>query len=170
MVVPAALAAIALVDGALAGYRAATGRNGRISKSGFYLVAMRRGLTAGAVVLGFLAVVFGIVLVSAEYPAGRYASMTRAGTAMLWVVGPYAAVVVASIAGYALLPRTVATFLTLLGLGPFTVIRPWLAVAAGAAAVWASDDLVVSACALLAVAGVLSVEPWVGRRWYAEPA
>jgi hypothetical protein len=169
IVVPAALVAIALVDAALAGYRAATGRNGRIGKRRYYLVALRRGLAAGVALLVGLAVVLAAALGIAAHPAERYADLTHAGTVMLWIIGPYAIVVLLSIGGYALLPRAPATFLILLGLGPFTLVRPWLTIAAGVAAAWTASDPVTRACALLAAAGVLAVEPWLSRRWYAEP-
>lgn len=168
--VPVVLASIAVVDGVLAGFRAATGRNGRIRKHVYYIVAMRRGLAAGAAVLACLALVLGAVLAVASDPVGRYAGLTRAGTTMLWVVGPFAAVVVASLIGYAVLPRRPATFLILLGLGPLTLLRPWVTGAAGLAAAWTAPDLPAAGCAILAATGVLVVEPWVHRRWYAEPA
>jgi hypothetical protein len=88
---------------------------------------------------------------------------------MLWIIGPYAAVVVASLIGYGLLPRRSATFLMLLGLGPLTLIRPWIAAAAGLAAAWAAHSVPVALCALLASACVLSTEGYVHRRWYAQP-
>lgn len=167
--VPAALASIALIDAALAGFRAATGRNGRIGKRRYYLVAMRRGLAAGAALLAGLAVLLAAALGAAAHPAERYADLTHAGTVMLWVIGPYAVVVLLSIGGHALLPRAPATFLILLGLGPFTLVRPWLTIAAGAAAAWTASEPVTRACALLAAGSVLAVEPWLSRRWYAEP-
>jgi hypothetical protein len=168
--VPLLLVSIAVVDAALAGFRAATGRNGRIFKRRYYLTAMVRGLAAGAAVLGCLAVVLGVTLVTALEPAARYLAFVRAGTAMLWVVGPFAALTLTTLAGYAMLPRRPATFLMIIGLGPLTLIRPWLTVAAGLAAAAAAGDLPTAACAILAAAGVLVVEPWVHRRWYAQPA
>jgi heme/copper-type cytochrome/quinol oxidase subunit 1 len=164
------LVSIAVVDGVLAGFRAATGRNGRIRKHGYYIVAMRRGLAAGAAVLGCLALVLGAVLATAPDPATRYASLTRAGTTMLWVIGPFAAIVLASLLGYAVLPRRPATFLILLGLGPLTLIRPWVTVTAGLAAACTAPDLPTAGCAVLAATSVLAVEPWVHHRWYADPA
>jgi heme/copper-type cytochrome/quinol oxidase subunit 1 len=168
--VPVVLVSIAVVDGVLAGFRAATGRNGRIRKHGYYIVAMRRGLAAGAAVLGCLALVLGAVLATAPDPATRYASLTRAGTTMLWVIGPFAAIVLASLLGYAVLPRRPATFLILLGLGPLTLIRPWVTVTAGLAAACTAPDLPTAGCAVLAATSVLAVEPWVHHRWYADPA
>ncbi|MEV0570283.1 oxidoreductase [Dactylosporangium sp. NPDC050588] len=168
--VAAVLVAIALVDAALAGFRAATGRNGRIRKRAFYRTAMRRGLVAGAAVLGGLTVVLGAVLVTAPDPGTRYAELARTGSAMLWIIGPFAAVVLVTLAGYAVLPRRPATFLILLGLGPLTLLRPWVTVAAGATAAWTAPNAPAAACAVLAVAGVLTVEPLVHRRWYRQPA
>ena len=168
--VPVALASIALVDGALAGFRAATGRNGRIRKRDYYAVALRRGLGTGAAVLGCLALALAVALGAAADPAARYADLTGAGATVLWVIGPFAALVVASLAGYAVLPRGPATFLILLGLGPFTLIRPWITVAAGAAAAWTAPNWQTAACAVLATLSVLVVEPLVHRRWYREPA
>jgi heme/copper-type cytochrome/quinol oxidase subunit 1 len=168
-VVPVALALIAVIDGVLAGFRAATGRNGRIRKRGYYIVAMRRGLAASAAVLGCLALVIGAVLATAHDPATRYTDLTRAGTTVLWVIGPFAAIVVASLVGYEVLPRRPATFLILLGLGPLTLIRPWVTVAAGLAAAWTAPNLPTAGCAILAATSVLAVEPWVHHRWYAEP-
>lgn len=170
IVVPMVLASVALVDGVMAGFRAATGRNGRIRKRGYYVVAMRRGLGAGAAVLGCLALVLVVVLATAPDPAARYTDLTHAGTTMLWVIGPYAAIVVASLLGYALLPRRPATFVILLGLGPLTLIRPWVTIAAGLTAAWTAPNPLTAGCAVLAATSVLAVEPWVHYRWYAEPA
>jgi hypothetical protein len=167
--VPTALVTIALVDGVFAGFRAATGRDGHIRKRAYYRGAMRRGLVAGATALGCVAVVVGIVLTASADRTAVFTDLTHAGTAMLWVTGPYAVAVLISLVGYVALPRRPATFLTLLGLGPFTIIRPWIAVAAGLTAAWVARDLAIAGCAFLAVAGVLAVEPYVHRRWYAEP-
>jgi hypothetical protein len=170
VVVPVMLASIALIDGVLAGFRAATGRNGRIRKRGYYLIAMRRGLAAGAVVLGCLALVLAVVLATAPDPAARYTDLAHTGSTMLWLIGPYAAIVVASLVGYAVLPRRPATFLILLGLGPLTLIRPWVTIAAGLTAAWTAPDPLTAGCAVLAATTVLAVEPWVHHRWYAETA
>ena len=167
--VPAALAGIALLDGVLAGFRAATGRNGRIRKHAYYRTAMRRGLTASVAVLALLALACGIVIATAPDPGTGYANLTRTGTVMLWILGPYAGVVVASLLGYAVLPRRPATFLILLGLGPLTLLRPWVAGAAGLTAAWTAPNLPTAGCAVLATIGVLTVEPWVHHRWYTAP-
>jgi hypothetical protein len=164
--VPAALVTVALVDGAFAGFRTATGRNGRIRKRAYYTMAMVRGLAVGAAQLGVVGVVMAVALAASP---DRYASFLRAGTAMLWVIGPYAAAVLASLLGYLVSPRRPATLLMVLGLGPLTLMRPWVAAVGGAAAVWAGTDALTAGCAGLATAGVLAVEPFLHRRWYAQP-
>lgn len=167
VLVPVSLAAVALVDAALAGYRAATGRNGRIRKRAFYLTALTRGLATGIAALTGLAVALALLLLVGRV---RYRDLVGAGRSMLWFVGPFAVVVLAALVGYAILPRRPATFLILLGLGPFTLIRPYLTVAAALTAAVRAPGLAVAGAALLAAAAVLVVEPWVHRRWYTEPA
>jgi hypothetical protein len=166
--VPLALVAIALLDGALAGFRAATGRNGMIAKRAYYATAIRRGLLASVAVLGLLSLVLLAELATTERAAARYETLVRAGHGLLVVIAPFAAAVITSLIGYALLPRRPATFLILLGLGPFTLIRPYLAAAAGIVGVWWSRDLLASISVAVAVIGVLAVEPYVHRRWYAS--
>jgi hypothetical protein len=170
VVVPLALATIALLDGALAGFRAATGRNGMIVKRAFYATAVRRGFLSSVAMLSLLSLVLLVELVVAEHPSTRYETLVRAGLGLLVVIVPYAAVVVASLVGYAVLPRRPATFLILLGLGPLTLIRPYLTVAAGILGVWWSRDLIAGTSVALAVIGVLAIEPCVHRRWYATVA
>lgn len=166
--VPLALAGLALLDGALAGFRAATGRNGMIDKRAYYTIAARRGLLTSVTSLGLLAGVLLTGLAVAADPAGRYATFIRAGTGLLAVIGPFATVVIASLIGYAVLPRRPATFLILLGLGPLTLVRPFLIISAGAVGVWWADDATATIGVALAVVGVLAVEPYVHHRWYAD--
>lgn len=167
--VPAVLAAVALVDSAFAGFRAATGRNARIRKLRYNLRAARRGLALGVASLLAVSAVLGAGLLAASDSARSYAALVQAGSRMLAVLLPFAAVVVASLAAYWLLPMRESTFVILVGLGPFTLARPFVVLAAAIVAVHGSHEWLVWAGALAASAGVLVVEPWVHRRWYAEP-
>jgi hypothetical protein len=159
---------IALFDGALAGFRAATGRNGMIVKRAYYRTAICRGLATGAAALSLLSLVLLTELAATNHPATRYETFIHAGHGLLVVIAPFAAVVVTSLIGYAVLPRRPATFLILLGLGPFTLVRPYLTAAAGVVGIWCSRDAIAGISVALAVAGVLAVEPYVHRRWYAS--
>jgi hypothetical protein len=167
--VPIALATVALVDGAFAGFRAATGRNARIDKRHYNLRAARRGFIASAASLLTASVVLGIGLIAATDTGRSYNALVQAGARMLEVLLPFAAVVVLSLAAYWLLPMRESTFVILVGLGPFTLARPFVVVAAAVMAVRGSHEWLVWAGTLLTAGGVLLVEPWVHRRWYAEP-
>ncbi|MGW4399840.1 oxidoreductase [Amycolatopsis nivea] len=169
VLVPLVLGALALVDTALAGFRAATGRNARIRKRPYYLTASRRGLASGAAGLGFLASLIVATLAASADPGARYAELAKAGTRMLQVLTPFAAVVVASLLAYWLLPMRGSTFVILIGLGPLTLARPAVVLAAAAWSVAPSDDWLAWTVALAAAAGVLAVEPLVHRRWYRAP-
>jgi hypothetical protein len=163
--VPALLCTIALIDATLSGFRAATGRNGQIRKRHYYLMAMLRGLSIGVVALAAV----GAVLAAAASLDARHTRLVNAGAAMLYVYGPFAALVIASLIGYWLLPRRSATYLIVLGLGPMTLIRPLVAIAGGIAVIATTSDTVVWSCAALAVVAVLGIEPWIHHRWYAQP-
>jgi hypothetical protein len=164
--VPALLVTLAVVDGAFAGFRAGTGRNARIRKREYNLLAAGRGV---AVSMAGLAVTGAVTLVGTVGQGHRRPELIDAGTRMLIVVTPYALAVVISLVGYWALPIRESTFLVLVGLGPFTLMRPAVVAVAVAAAVSGSSDRLTWAAALTAGTGVLIVEPWVHRRWYREP-
>ncbi|MGM1060078.1 oxidoreductase [Saccharothrix sp. Mg75] len=169
-VVPLVLGVLALVDAGFAGFRAATGRNGRIDKRSYYLSAARRGLVVGATALGLVALPVAATLVVSADPGARYDELVRAGTRMLRVLVPFAVLVVASLLGYWLLPMRESTFMMLIGLGPFTLVRPAVVLGAVAWVVAGSADPLAWAVAITAATGVLAVEPLVHRRWYRSPA
>jgi hypothetical protein len=168
-VIAAVLCALALVDAALAGFRASTGRNARIDKRAYYLRAAARGFAGRAVGLGLVALLACSVLGTAADSADRYGDLVRAGTRMLQVLAPFAVLVVLALLAYLLLPMRESTFTMLVGLGPFTLVRPVVVVAATAWSVVGADDWLVWAVAVTAATGVLAVEPTVHRRWYSTP-
>ncbi|MEU7528377.1 oxidoreductase [Saccharothrix sp. NPDC042600] len=165
MTVPLLLVAVALVDAVFAGFRAATGRNARIRKRSYYVLSGWRGFVVGGAGLGVVAVllVTGLVL------GGRYDELVRAGERMLVVLMPFAVLVVVSLIAYWVLPMRPSTFVILVGLGPFTLVRPVVVVAAVAWAVVGAQDWLVWVGSVVAAAGVLAVEPLVHRRWYRAP-
>jgi hypothetical protein len=159
--VAVALAFIGLVDAAFAGFRACTGRDARIDKRALHRRAARRGLTAGAT---WLTTVTAIAL--AAGPTAHHDELLAAGTRMLQVLTPYAAVVALSIVAYRILPMRESTFVILVGLGPMTLARPLVVAAAVAWSVAGSADWLVWTIALTSGLGVLAVEPLVHHRWY----
>ncbi|MFJ5987071.1 oxidoreductase [Lentzea sp. NPDC092896] len=169
VVVPFVLGLLALVDGGFAGFRAATGRNARIDKRSYYLLAARRGLTGGTILLGLVALLVAVTLAGSADPGARYDELVHTGVRMLQVVVPFAALVVVSLLAYWVLPMRESTFVILIGLGPFTLMRPAIVLGAAVWSVAGSADRLAWAVAIAAAAGVLAVEPLVHRRWYRAP-
>ncbi|NUT96492.1 MAG: oxidoreductase [Saccharothrix sp.] len=168
-VVPVVLGLIALVDAAFAGFRAATGRNALIRKRPYYLRAAWRGLVGGTMILGLVALLVVVTLGGSADPGARYDGLVGAGTRMLQVLAPFAVLVVVSLLAYWLLPMRESTFVILVGLGPFTLLRPVVALGATVWSVAGETDWLVWVVAITAAAGVLAVEPVVHRRWYRAP-
>ncbi|HET9143475.1 oxidoreductase [Actinophytocola sp.] len=168
--VPVLLGLLALIDGGFAGFRAATGRNARIRKRRYYLLAARRGYGVGAAGLGFVALLVATALAVSADPVPRYAELVRAGIRLLQILLPFAALVVLSLLGYWLLPMRESTFVILVGLGPFTLLRPAVVLGATAWSVLGSTDWLVWAGEVTAAVSLLAVEPVVHRRWYRAPA
>ena len=96
---------------------------------------------------------------------GQYA---RAGKAMLEVYGPYALLMLTALAFYTALNWRLKYLASALILGPFTLIRPVIAILGGALALAQGYDPAVAVLAGLSVIAVLMVEPLAGRVWYAR--
>ena len=162
--VGAGLLVLAVLDGMFAGFRASCGRTGLIDHRHADRVALGRGLLLVAVLLGpVIVVVLLTVLGSAEPSTYR-----DAGVAMLAIYAPYGVLVVSALAGYALLDWRHRFLASALILGPFTWIRPLVAVGGAVAALAVTNSVAVGFLAALAVMAVLAVEPLAGRRWYEE--
>ena len=100
VVVPVVLVLLVLIDSGFAGFRAAAGRNARIRKRSYYLMAAGRGFGSGAAGLGLVALVVAVVSGCAADPGARYAELVVAGTRMLLMVAPFAVLVVVSLLAY----------------------------------------------------------------------
>jgi hypothetical protein len=93
------------------------------------------------------------------------AEYTDAGKAMLTVLVPYAAIVVLALGAYAVLGWRKKYIAMAVVLGPFTLVRPRVAMVAGFAGVSASESGSAVASIALAVIAVQVVEPLANRRW-----
>ncbi|MCP2168187.1 oxidoreductase [Goodfellowiella coeruleoviolacea] len=176
--VASALLVLAALDGAFAGFRSSAGRTGLIRHRRGDVVAAARGCRTVLLLLvpvlgGVLADVLGGAVLGGAVLGGdvlggaaRVAPYLRAGQVMLAVYLPYAAVVLAALAGHALLDWRRRFLATALVLGPGTLIRPVVVLAGAAAGAWAAHDVLVGALALLAAVAVLAVQPVADRCWY----
>jgi hypothetical protein len=166
-VIPTLLSALAIVDAAFAGFRAAAGRNARIFKRRYYQTAMLGGAAAGAGLVLVLAAATMAVLAVSRHPASEYAQLVRIGGRMLRVLGVYSALVMAALLVYGTARAELRTLATVAILGPFTLIRPAVVVAAtisglsgGATAPSAALTVVASAAVLALGRGL---DWWHGR-------
>ncbi len=159
--VATSLLVLAVLDGAFAGFRSSLGRTGLVRHRASDRLANLRG----AALVGILLVpAIGLALMADGL--GHLGGLRRAGTAMLVVYGPYAVLVLLALGCYALLDWRLRYLASALILGPFTLARPYVVVAGGVAAGCATADPWAWTCVVLAVAGVLVVEPLADRLWY----
>ncbi len=128
--VPSLMVGFAILDLTFAGFRAAAGRDGRIAKGGYYAGAMAKGALAGV----FVALVMGLLTWGALSwaPDGvvLYSELNVIGAAMAKVFAGYAAVVSVALLVYTFARHEVRTLATVAILGPFTLARPLVVLAA----------------------------------------
>lgn len=161
----AVLFILAVLDGALAGFRSSAGRTGLIGhRQSDYRAAWRGALLAGTLLAPVLVAVPADILL---HP-GRLDDYVHAGTVMLAVYGPYALLVMIALACYAILGWRLKYLATALILGPFTLLRPGIAILGGALAIARSNEPVVAVMAGLSVVAVLTTEPLCDWLWYAR--
>jgi low temperature requirement protein LtrA len=164
--IASALLVLALLDGAFSGFRSSVGRTGLVNHRASDTRANQRG---AALVTVLLVPVVALASCAAAADHRRAAAFTRAGRVMLAIYGPYAALVLAALAVYALLGWRQRYLASAVILGPFTLLRPIVAVAGAVAAALVCHDLVVAVSAVLATVAVLACEPLADRLWYDGP-
>jgi hypothetical protein len=156
---------LALADGSFAGFRSSAGRTGLINHRRSDHQAALRGTGLACVLL---APVIGVVCADVGIRPAHLGDYTRAGIAMLAVYGPYALLVLIALACYATLSWRLRYLASALILGPFTLLRPAIAILGAALGAALSTDTAVAAAAVLSVIAVLAVEPLADRLWYAR--
>ena len=134
---PLLLALLAIVDTAFAGFRAAAGRNARIFKFAYYRQSVLRGALAGIGLVAVLAMLTGLALVLVPDPTRQYAELVSVGERMLWLLGAYAALVIAALVVYAVADWDLRSLATVAILGPFTLLRAWVIALASAVGLFA---------------------------------
>jgi len=163
----AGLFALAFLDAAFAGFRSSAGRTGLIKHRAADFQAAARGVA----LLSVLLVPPIAVALAAVLPRHtETAVFTRAGIAMLMIYGPFGLLALAALACYLTLGWRQRYMACAVILAPLTLTRPVVAVLGGVFAALTAHQAVVTICAVLAVAAVLTVEPLADRYWYGGPA
>jgi hypothetical protein len=150
-VTPWLLALLVLVDGTLCGFRVAAGRNPRLFLRGYYLASMRRAALVAVVVLtGFS----GLALAVHATDEAAWRALLTGADALVHVYGVFATLVVGALALYLIGSFDLGVLATVLVLGPFTLLRPFVIVAGAAWAAWCADS---AAAGSFCVAGALTM-------------
>jgi hypothetical protein len=167
--VPLLLACLAITDGGFAGFRDAAGRDARIFKAEFFRRAVRRGLRFGFVGVAISgALVAGAVLL-APHPQARLEELVAGGAWMLPVLAVYATAVLVALGVWSAAEADLRTLASVVILGPFTLIRPYVIAGAALLGAWKAGSFP-AALVTIAVCGVqLALEPWMGRAWKTRP-
>ena len=158
------LCTMALVDGALAGFRAWAGRDGRVVKQQDRVRSGVRGVIAAAVALVAIA---AVLLVIMDATSVTYGELVDAGNRMAVAYAPFCVAVALGFLGYFSASLESQALSTVIILGPATFLRPIVILAGAIYAAWGASAWVVVA-AFSAVVIVLAVEPIVGRRFARE--
>jgi hypothetical protein len=148
------LGTLAFIDGTLCGFRAAAGRNPRIFLWGYYGASMRRGALASlGVIAVFLALGLGLRALGGE---AAWSALEAAAGKLVLVYGVYATLVLAALALYLTGSFDFGVLASVLVLGPFTLIRPWV-ILAGAAWVAATADTAAAAAMSVGAGSVMAL-------------
>ena len=167
--VPACLWILAVVDGGFAGFRDAAGRDARIFKQAYYRRAIRRGLRHGLVTASASAALVGLVVGLSPSPSDRIEELTRCGQSVLAVLAAYAILVLLAMGVWAAGEADLRTLASVVILGPFTLIRPYVILAAAAAGAMSAKTALTGATVLIACFLQMAIGPWLGRAWKHGP-
>ena len=165
---PWLLGTLVLLDTALCGFRAAAGRNPRIYLSKYYQRSIVRGAVGGLVLIAaFLGA--GLAL-RASLGESVWLDLMSTAERMLHVYGVYATLVLLALTLYIGGSMDLSVLASVLILGPFTMIRPFVIIAGAAYALIGTAHPVVVLFAVSAASVMAGFEallalgrpPWLG--------
>ena len=145
----------AVLDGAFAGFRGAAPCNARIRKRAYYARALSYGALAALVLCVALAALTATLLAASSTPAADYETLVGVGRRMLAVFSVYGSGVALALLGYLLGGADLRVLSTVSILGPFTLIRPWMVLAALVYGLWGQTNATVITLTLVSAGAVL---------------
>jgi hypothetical protein len=149
---------LATLDAAFAGYRDAAGRNALINKRRYYRRAMWRGALMGQLAVGVAALIITLSLFMSADWRGLLQDYEAAGARMLTIYLPYAFVVLLTFLVRWIPSVDLRSITSTVIFGPFTLIRPLVAVVGMGYGVFAARRMVVVAVGIIILAMMLSLE------------
>lgn len=156
--IPFLLWLLATLDAGFTGYREAAGRSALIDKRRYYRIAMLRGALFGQIAIAVAAGVIMLMLLITPDSQTLLADFYRAGSRMLVVYVPYAAIILIAFI-FRLVPSVdIRSITSTLIFGPFTLIRPLVAVAGLVYGVLAAPRVETIVLGLVVLAMMLGLE------------
>ncbi|MBN8469291.1 hypothetical protein JYJ95_22555 [Corallococcus exiguus] len=157
-VLPVLLALLAVTDAAFCGFRVAAGRDARIFKADYYRAAIRRGMGLG---LFTTALVGAGIAGACLFSPGLFPQLLVCAKAILWVLLPYATLTLMGMGVWAAAEADVRTLASVVVLGPFTLIRPWVIATAAVVGAWKAPGFTAALVTVVACGVQLALEPWL---------
>jgi len=154
---------LATLDASFTGYREAAGRNALIDKRRYYRGAMIRGAVFGQVAVGMAAVVILVLLMLTRNPQSLIWDFEKAGSRMLVVYVPYATVILFAFLVRLIPSVDIRSITSTLIFGPFTLIRPLVAIVGLVYGVLAAPRVATVVLGLIVMTMMLSLEKVLSR-------
>ncbi|MCA9630558.1 MAG: hypothetical protein KC766_22965 [Myxococcales bacterium] len=162
---PAALLyAMATLDSGLVGFRVAAGRRLAIHKRGYYLRAMRQSFLLGQLVLAISASIAVLALSTVADTTAAWRLFLLAARNLLFAYAPYSLLVLLALAVYLIPKDDSRAIATVVILGPFTLLRPYVFLLGLGICWWQTRALLPCLIASFGVALQLALEPALERR------
>ncbi len=156
------LVLFAVLDGAFAGFRGAAPCNARIRKRRYYARSLAFGALAALALCVALAALTAALLAASSTPAADYETLVGVGRRMLRVFSAYGGCVGLALLGYLLGGPDLRVLSTVSILGPFTLIRPWMVLAALLYGLWGQTNATVITLTLASAGAVLLLRRGLG--------
>jgi len=149
---------LATMDASFAGYREAAGRNALIDKRRYYLRAMIRGAVLGQVAVVIAALVILSLLLITGKPQSLIWDLEKAGSRMLVVYVPFAMMILLAFCVRSIPSVDIRSITSTLIFGPFTLIRPLVAIVGLVYGVLAAPGVATVGLGLIVLTMMLSLE------------
>ena len=153
------LYAMATLDSFLVGFRVAAGRNLALRKRTYLLSSMRSSFWLGQALLALSALVRTLVLQLSPARGETWRLFLVAAQNLLWAYVPYSVLVILALAFYLIPKHDSRAIATVVILGPFTLLRPYVFVFGLAICWWQTREVVPCLIASFGVLLQLGLEP-----------
>lgn len=149
---------LATLDASFTSYREAAGRNALIDKRAYYRRAMLKGALFGQVAVAIAVCVMAVIVWLAASPKELFEDFNRVGARMLVIYIPYAAIILLAMAIRAIPSVDIRSITSTLVFGPFTLIRPLVAIVGLIYGLLAAPRVETVVLGLVVLAMMLSLE------------